>query len=73
MTACSLSVMTLDPGLEQLIHNILQQTAPGQNIAMEPGLAERLFGALRDGARAVEEMGHPCRVGGVSPHPPLAV
>jgi flagellar biosynthesis protein FlhA len=55
----SLSVMTLDPNLEQLIHNILQQTAPGQNIAMEPGLAERLFGALRDGARAVEEMGHP--------------
>ena len=55
----SLSVMTLDPSLEQLIHNILQQTAPGQSIAMEPGLAERLFGALRDGARAVEEMGHP--------------
>jgi flagellar biosynthesis protein FlhA len=54
-----LSVMTLDPSLEQLIHNILQQTAPGQSIAMEPGLAERLFGALRDGARAVEEMGHP--------------
>jgi flagellar biosynthesis protein FlhA len=54
-----LSVMTLDPGLEQLIHNILQQSAPGQNVAMEPGLAERLFGALRDGARAVEEMGHP--------------
>jgi len=57
--ANSLSVMTLDPSLEQLIHNILQQTAPGQSIAMEPGLAERLFGALRDGARAVEEMGHP--------------
>ena len=55
----SLSVMTLDPGLEQLIHNILQQTSPGQSVAMEPGLAERLFGALRDGARAVEEMGHP--------------
>ena len=54
-----LSVMTLDPSLEQLIHNILQQTAPGQSIAMEPGLAERLFGALREGARAVEEMGHP--------------
>jgi flagellar biosynthesis protein FlhA len=57
--ANSLSVMTLDPSLEQLIHNILQQTAPGQSISMEPGLAERLFGALREGARAVEEMGHP--------------
>ena len=55
----SLSVMTLDPNLEQLLHNILQQSAPGQNLAIEPGLAERLFGALRDGARAVEEMGHP--------------
>ncbi len=55
----SLSVMTLDPNLEQLLHNILQQSAPGQQMAIEPGLAERLFGALRDGARAVEEMGHP--------------
>jgi len=55
----SLSVMTLDPNLEQLLHNILQQSAPGQNMAIEPGLAERLFGALREGARAVEEMGHP--------------
>jgi flagellar biosynthesis protein FlhA len=55
----SLSVMTLDPSLEQLLHNILQQSAPGQNLAIEPGLAERLFSALREGAREVEEMGHP--------------
>ena len=55
----ALSVMTLDPNLEQLLHNILQQTAPGQTMTMEPGLAERLFTALREGARAVEEMGHP--------------
>jgi flagellar biosynthesis protein FlhA len=55
----SLSVMTLDPNLEQLLHNILQQSAPGQNLAIEPGLAERLFGALREGAHVVEEMGHP--------------
>jgi flagellar biosynthesis protein FlhA len=55
----ALSVMTLDPNLEQLLHNILQQTAPGQSMTMEPGLAERLFTALREGARAVEEMGHP--------------
>ncbi|NBX91116.1 MAG: flagellar biosynthesis protein FlhA [Betaproteobacteria bacterium] len=57
--ASGLSVMTLDPNLEQLLHNVLQQTAPGQNLAIEPGLAERLFTALREGARAVEEMGHP--------------
>ena len=55
----ALSVMTLDPNLEQLLHNILQQTAPGQSMTIEPGLAERLFTALREGARAVEEMGHP--------------
>ena len=55
----TLSVMTLDPGLEQLLHNVLQQTAPGQPPVIEPGLAERLFSALRDGARATEEQGHP--------------
>ncbi|MFZ9252436.1 MAG: flagellar biosynthesis protein FlhA, partial [Hylemonella sp.] len=55
----SLSVMTLDPGLEQLLHNILQQSAPGQNLTIEPGLAERLFAALREGAQQVEEQGHP--------------
>jgi flagellar biosynthesis protein FlhA len=55
----SLSVITLDPGLEQLLHNVLQQTGPNQNMVLEPGLSERLFGALRDGARSVEEQGHP--------------
>ncbi|MFM1926020.1 MAG: Flagellar biosynthesis protein FlhA [Pseudomonadota bacterium] len=54
----TLSVMTLDPGLEQLLHNVLQQSPAGQPMVMEPGLAERLFGALRNGARAVEEQGH---------------
>jgi len=54
-----LSVMTLDPNLEQLLHNVLQQSAPGQNLAIEPGLAERLFAALREGAAQVEEQGHP--------------
>jgi flagellar biosynthesis protein FlhA len=55
----SLSVITLDPGLEQLLHNVLQQSGPNQNMVLEPGLAERLFSALRDGARSVEEQGHP--------------
>ncbi len=54
-----LSVITLDPNLEQLLHNVLQQTPPGQSMVLEPGLAERLFSALRQGARAVEEQGHP--------------
>jgi flagellar biosynthesis protein FlhA len=57
----TLSVMTLDPGLEQLLHNVLQQNGQGQgqNVVIEPGLAERLFSALREGAKAVEELGQP--------------
>ena len=54
----TLSVMTLDPGLEQLLHNVLQQTPAGQVPVIEPGLSERLFSALREGARATEEQGH---------------
>jgi len=57
----TLSVMTLEPGLEQLLHNVLQQQGVGQNssqMVMEPGLAERLFTALREGARLVGEKGH---------------
>jgi flagellar biosynthesis protein FlhA len=47
--------MTLDPGLEQLLHNVLQQ---GQSMVIEPGLAERLFSALREGTKSVEDQGH---------------
>jgi flagellar biosynthesis protein FlhA len=39
-----LQVMTLEPSLEQLL---------------QPGLSENLFAGLREGARTVEEMGHP--------------
>ena len=55
----TLAVMTLDPSLEQLLHNVLQQQGqgPGQNVVIEPGLAERLFSALREGAKAVEDAG----------------
>ena len=55
----SLQVMTLEPTLEQLLHNVLQQSQPGQPVVMEPTLAENLFAALREGSRAVEDMGHP--------------
>ena len=55
--ADSLSVMTLDPSLEQLLHNVLQQNQ-GTGMVLEPGLAESLFNALRDGTREVEEKGH---------------
>jgi flagellar biosynthesis protein FlhA len=55
----SLQVMTLEPSLEQLLHNVLQQSQPGQPVVMEPSLSENLFAGLRDGARTVEDMGHP--------------
>jgi len=54
----NLSVMTLEPSLEQLLHNVLQQSQPGQPVVLEPSLAENLFNALRMGARAMEDEGH---------------
>ncbi len=53
-----LSVMTLDPALEQLLHNVLLQQDNGQGVVIEPGLAERLFVALREGSKQVEGLGH---------------
>ncbi|MFM9993703.1 MAG: flagellar biosynthesis protein FlhA [Burkholderiaceae bacterium] len=53
----NLSVMTLDPSLEQLLHNVLQQSQPGQPVVLEPGLAENLFAALRQSARSMEDDG----------------
>jgi flagellar biosynthesis protein FlhA len=61
-----LSVITLDPGLEQLLHNVLQQSGPSQNMVLEPGLAERLFSARR-------RTRPPCRAGGLTSDPALAV
>ena len=55
----TLLAMTLDPGLEQMLHNVSQHSDPAQGLLLEPGLAERLFRALRDGARSVEDQGHP--------------
>ena len=54
----NLSVMTLEPSLEQLLHNVLQQSQPGQPVVLEPNLAENLFNSLRQGAHAMEEEGH---------------
>ena len=54
----NLSVMTLEPSLEQLLHNVLQQSQPGQPVVLEPNLAENLFNSLRQGSRAMEEEGH---------------
>ena len=55
----TLSVMTLDPQLEQLLHNVLQQNNGSNGMVLEPSLAESLFGALRDSAREMEDQGLP--------------
>lgn len=55
----SLPVMTLNPGLEQMLHNVLQQSASPQTAVIEPQLAEGLFNALAENSQEVENQGHP--------------
>ena len=55
----TLPVMTLDPDLEQMLHNVLQQHRGDlANVVLEPGLAEGLFRALRNSTKNVEEAGN---------------
>tara|TARA_B110000208_G_scaffold129994_1_gene157732 strand:- start:1369 stop:3303 length:1935 start_codon:yes stop_codon:yes gene_type:complete len=55
----SLPVMTLNPSLEQILHNIIQQSSNPQNLVIEPKLAEGLFQALTTNSQDVENQGHP--------------
>ncbi|MCW8900187.1 MAG: flagellar biosynthesis protein FlhA [Gammaproteobacteria bacterium] len=52
--AAELSVITLDPNLEQLLHQAVQADGVG---GVEPGLAERLFNALQESVQKQEAMG----------------
>jgi flagellar biosynthesis protein FlhA len=52
-----LEVMTLDPSLEQLLQTVAQQGGQGAGMVLEPELAERLFSAMRDTARQMEQQG----------------
>lgn len=52
--AAELSVITLDPNLEQLLHQAVQADGVG---GVEPGLAERLFSALQDSVQKQEAQG----------------
>ena len=54
----SLPVMTLNPSLEQILHNILQQNNSSQGLVIEPKLAEVLFKALAENSQEVENLGH---------------
>ncbi len=52
-------LLALDPGLEQLLQNMLQQQGTGGGMALEPGLAERLQSSLRDLVQRQEAQGEP--------------
>ncbi|MCW9024342.1 MAG: flagellar biosynthesis protein FlhA [Gammaproteobacteria bacterium] len=53
-----LPVITLDPNLEQLLHQTVQASESGA-VAVEPGLAERLHSALSESAQKQELSGQP--------------
>jgi flagellar biosynthesis protein FlhA len=53
-----LSVMTLDAGLEQQLHNILQQSKD-HGLAIEPNLAEQLLGNLHSTSEQLTLQGIP--------------
>jgi flagellar biosynthesis protein FlhA len=50
-----LQVMTLDPSIEQLLQNLAQQPGGSPGVMLDPDLAERLFAAIRDNARRMEQ------------------
>jgi len=54
----NLSVMTLDAGLEQQLHNILQQSKD-HGLAIEPNLAEQLLGNLQSTSEQLTLQGIP--------------
>ena len=54
----NLPVMTLNPSLEQILHNVLQQNSSNQGLVIEPKLAEGLFKALAENSQEVENQGH---------------
>lgn len=53
-----LSVMTLAPQLEKLLHDAGSQSGGSQGVVLEPGLAESFFSALRTSAMTVQDQGH---------------
>ena len=55
--AVELPVITLDPTLEQLLHQTMQASDGGAGI--EPGLAERIHSSLYEAAQAQEQAGMP--------------
>ena len=55
----TLPVITLDPTLEQMLHNVLQQSNSSQGLVIEPNLAEQLFQSLAEHTETIENQGNP--------------
>jgi flagellar biosynthesis protein FlhA len=52
-------VMTLDPQLEQMLHNAVQQSHQTKTLTIDPELAESLFRSMRQESQKIEEQGKP--------------
>jgi flagellar biosynthesis protein FlhA len=52
----SLSVMTLDQNMEELIHQSIQKTELSSYLALEPTVAEKILAKIREAAEAITPM-----------------
>lgn len=52
-------VMTLEPQLEQMLHNAVQQSQQSKTLTLDPELAEALFKSMRTEVKKIEDEGQP--------------
>ena len=52
-------VMTLEPQLEQMLHNAVQQSQQSKTLTIDPELAEALFKSMRAEVQKIEDQGQP--------------
>ena len=52
-------VMTLEPQLEQMLHNAVQQSQQSKTLTIDPELAEALFKSMRVEVQKIEDQGQP--------------
>ena len=52
-------VMTLEPQLEQMLHNAVQQSQQSKTLTIDPELAEALFKSMRNEVQKIEDQGQP--------------
>jgi flagellar biosynthesis protein FlhA len=52
-------VMTLEPQLEQMLHNAIQQSQQSKTLTIDPELAEALFKSMRIEVQKIEDQGQP--------------